>query len=989
MLVHNPTSRAAVLRPSTCLARVVVTSSAMVATAAADGPAGSSGPAGPAGLPQPLLDLVARCGADLTPDQRRALLDVVTDYKDIFSCQGEIGHCELVEHTVDTGETPPIKQAPRRLDFHKQTTADKCIDEMLQQGVIQPSTSPWASPVVLLKKKDGSTRFAIDYRALNTVTRKDAYPLPRIDTILDSLHGASWFSSLDLRSGYWNIPLAEPARAKTAFTVPGHGLYEFLRMPFGLANAPATFQRLMDRIVPRDIARVYLDDIVVPGASFDQALANLRRVFDRIRAANFLLAPKKCTLFAQRLEYLGHVISSEGVATNPQKTAKVRDWPVPKDKAQLNSFLRLAQYYSQFVKDFATIAAPLNALMQKAREFTWSPEAQHAFDALRTALCSTPVLSYPDPQGGPFVLDCDASNFAVGCCLSQVQNGEERLIAYHSETFNKAGRNYCITRKELYALVSGLRHFHPYLAGAPFIVRTDHAALKWLRTMKDTVEGQLARWLERLEAYQFEIVHRAGALHGNADALSRRPCEEGCRHCARHEVAVNSTAIADVDLPTRAELRAAQSTDLDTMPILLAKQRDERPPASAMSDASVRTKALWLQWHSLDIHDGLLSRRFESTRLPHDVTWQAILPRALVPRIMRHFHDRPGVGGHLGGNKTADKIRTLYYWPGLCADVKLWVASCPACRQRKGPGERPRAPLKPYNVGAPWERVAVDIVSGLPRTARGNRYILVVLDYYTRWPEAFPIADTTADTVARVLVTNVFSRYGAPVELHSDQGSQFESLLFKTVLEQMGTRKTRTTPGRPQSDGAVERLIRTLVQQLAIVSRESKKDWDLQVPLVLLSLRAAPHSTTGLSPAMMMYGRDINLPPVMARGPVPDQRAPRLPKSDYPAWLHNRLRDLHHSVRERADTLSWRMKQRYDIRAKRPRITAGSSVWLFDPRRRVGKPPKLESWWAGPYAVEAMLNDVVAKIRLPGSRKRPRIVHTDRLATVVHRGGRK
>lgn len=269
--------------------------------------------------------------------------ELVAEFQDTFSCDGRIGHCRLVAHDIDTGAAAPIKQPPRRLDFHKQDKADGCIKEMLEQGVIQPSASPWASPVVLLTKPDGSTRFAIDYRRLNGVTRKDAYPLPRIDATLDSLRGASYFSSLDLRWGYWNLPLTESARAKTAFCLPGHGLYEFLKMPFGLCNAPATFQRLMDRLVPSDAARVYLDDIIVPGRTFKEASDKLRQVFLRIREAEFLLHPKKCTLFSRQLQYLGHVVTAAGVATDPAKAEKVRSWPVPKDKAELLSFLCLAQ----------------------------------------------------------------------------------------------------------------------------------------------------------------------------------------------------------------------------------------------------------------------------------------------------------------------------------------------------------------------------------------------------------------------------------------------------------------------------------------------------------------------------------------------------------------------------------------------------------------------------------------------------------------------
>lgn len=808
--------------------------------------------------------------------------------------------------------------------------------------------------------------------------------LPHIEDTLDSLRGSAWFSSLDIRWGYWNIPMAKSAAEKTAFCVPGHGLYQFKRMPFGLCNVPATFQRLMDRLLPRHLSRVYLDDIVVPGRTFAEALSGLREVFLALRSANFLLNPEKCRLFQNQLPYLGRIIDKNGVRADLSKVAQVQSWPAPQDKENLRSFLGLAQYYAKFIKDFAEIAAPLHRLTEKHRPFEWGTPEQHSFARLRDALVSPPVLAYPDPDGGIFTLDCDASQFALGMVLSQEQDGNERVIAYGSKSLSKPQRNYCVTRKELLAIVEGVKHFHHYLSGRPFRVRTDHAALKWLLSLRHTAEGQLARWLELLSAYDFSIEHRPGRLHGNADALSRRPCERECSHCSHRDqpgAATNRLRLTAAATPSPADLRAAQSTDLDIAPLLSGAQSQNRPSASSISDRSERTKALWLQWDSLEMAGGLLCRRVVD---PLGDVLQVVVPNALIPTVLQLFHDD---GGHLGGYKTYSKIRQHFYWPGMRQDTKLYCMSCEPCCRRKGPPRRTRAPLGIHNVGVPWERVGVDLAGPFPKTERGNKYLLVVVDYFTRWPEAIPIPSMHSHVAARALVEHIFSRFGAPCELHSDQGRTFESTLFREVLRLMGVRKTRTTPLHPQSDGAVERLIKTLEVQLSLFIDTRQSDWDLQVPLALMGLRGAPHSSTGHSPAMMLFGRELSLPSAVVRG-VPPQ-TPALPaRLRYPIWLRDRLQRLHHAARKRVNAVTLRRKERYDVRARHPHFRAGDAVWLYDPRRRAKRNPKLQAPWTGPYLITRMLSDVVAQLRLRGDhspRAKIRTVHVNRLARCVLR----
>ncbi|GFU59508.1 retrovirus-related Pol polyprotein from transposon 17.6 [Trichonephila clavipes] len=447
------------------------------------------------------------------------------EFEDVFSRNSSnIGHTTVTQHRIDTADHPQIKQHPRRLPFAKQEEVGTLLREMQENDIIEPSSSPWASPIVLIRKKDGSTRFCVDYRKLNDVTKKDSYPLPRIDDTLDTLSGHKWFSTLDLKSGYWHVEIHPEDREKTAFT-SGQGLWQFKVMPFGLCNAPATFERLMETVLKGltfEACLIYLDDVIIGGRTFEEHLQNIRKVLSKLRDANLKLNPSKCKFFQKEVNYLGHIISAEGVRTDPEKVSAVKNWKRPENLRELRSFLGLCTYYRKFVKGFSNIARPLHKLTECKQKFQWTKEYEDSFLQLKEALTSSPILIYPQPDK-PFILDTDASNESVGAVLSQEIDGQERVVAYWSKCLSKPERNYCVTRKELLAIVKAIEHFHHYLYGQKFLLRTDHASLTWLMNFRNT-EAQVARWIQRLNEYYFDIRHRKGSSHGNADALSRRPC---------------------------------------------------------------------------------------------------------------------------------------------------------------------------------------------------------------------------------------------------------------------------------------------------------------------------------------------------------------------------------------------------------------------------------------------------------------------------------
>ena len=471
----------------------------------------------------------------LTPIEAYQAVQVLLDLEPVFKHPDEkLGRTDLVYHKIDVEGHRPIKQRTRRLPVHKHAEVKKLLGEMLDQGIITPSDSPWASPIVLVTKKDGTTRFCIDYRLLNDITRKDAYPLPRQEDIMDSLAGAKYFCTLDLASGFWQVEMDPEDKATTAFTTMW-GLYQFEVMPFGLTNAPATFERLTERILGNmnwTEALVYIDDVVVFGRTFTECLVRLKEIFKRFLDHKLTFKPKKCDLFKEKVELLGHYVSADGIWCDPKKISRLSDWEQPTTVTEVKSFLGLANYYAKFIPRMADNAAPIIKLTTKGHSFVWTADCQKGFEYIKAALEEDPCLAYPDISK-PFILDSDASNLGAGAVLSQVQDdGYERPIAYYNKQFSAAERNYCTTKRELLAAIFSCEQFKHYLLGRKFLLRVDHHSLLWLTNFKDP-NGLLARWLIRLAPFDYDMVYRKGSEHGNADGLSRVKLnrEKGERLC--------------------------------------------------------------------------------------------------------------------------------------------------------------------------------------------------------------------------------------------------------------------------------------------------------------------------------------------------------------------------------------------------------------------------------------------------------------------------
>ena len=897
----------------------------------------------------------------------------------------DLGHSTIFPHKIDTGDSKPIHQGPRRLPIAKRQVADKEIKRMLEMGVIEPSQSPWSSPIVLVSKKTGDVRFCIDFRKVNAVTKKDSFPLPRIDDSLHKLEGSSWFSTMDLASGYWQVAMDEVDAEKTAFIVED-GLYQFKVLPFGLCNAGATFQRLMQLALAGlswETVLVYIDDLIVHSKNFEEHLAHLKEVFDKLSAAGLKMSPKKCDFFRREVIFLGHIVSEHGVRTDPAKIEAVTAWPQPTKLKEVQAFLGLCGYYRKFIKNFSHLAKPLYRLSQKDQKFIWDDSCQLAFEELKSALTSTPVLSYPRSDG-MFILDSDASNFCVGSVLSQIQEGDEKVILYFSKSLTKPERNYCVTRRELLAIILGVQHCHHYLLGRRFKIRTDHGSLRWLLNFRNP-EGQTARWLNILAKYDFEVEFRPGSKHSNSDGLSRRPCPVECKKCARAEEIDETHRVRAIHLNTETaetddeawvenvsaeELKSAQQEDVSLKEVIQWFENGTRPPWEELRNSSREVKAYWHAWEDLRLRDGLL---FHHPKHTEDDGLQAIAPKSVRHRVFYLLHNIR-LAGHQGIARTTALVKKRFWWPMMKEDVQRWIQECVVCQERKKGTHKPH-PLHQEQANYPMERIGMDILSFTSETDKGNVCALVACDYFTKYVWGIALNDHKAATVADALVHYLFLPMGLATYIHSDQGKEFQSDLLGQLGKLLQISKTRTSPYRPQSDGLVERMNRTCLDMVSKMCDGNPATWDQHLPFVMAAYNATPHSSSGCSPNLLMFNRETTMPVDLIFEVPKPLRHPVCPNA-YVEWVREMVEENFRYVRQELGKAAIRQKKLYDKHACPRKLDPGQFVWRWYPP--LHSQDKLNPRNIGPYKVLGHEGNGVYRI-LRKEGDKPIRVHIDHL----------
>lgn len=878
-------------------------------------------------------------------DESERVSQLLWKYREAFaSSRFDLGHCTTIKHRIPTSDAVPVYRRAYRIPFAKRDEMQDQVDALLERGIIEHSTSPWGAPALLVQKPDGSFRFVVDYRDLNKVTRVDPYPLPNIQETIAQLGSAKYFTVVDMASGYWQIEMDENDREKTAFNTPS-GHYQWRRMPMGLVNSSAVWQRTADVVLAGLLGRschVYLDDVIIYSDNFDQHLADIESVLLRFRAAGLKLKPCKCQFLKPEVKYLGHILSSEGVRPDPGKLNSIHEFPIPRSAREVRQFLGLIGYYRRHVAGFAEKAKPLTRLTSSKSGFAWDNEAQQAFELMKTALTTAPLLKFPD-FSKDFVLMTDASGKALGAVLAQDVDGVEHPVAYASRQLNETEQKYGATELECLAVVWAVRHFRCYLYGRQFKVVTDCNSLRWLMTSRDP-NSRLARWNLLLQEHNFEIVHRAGKLHQNADALSRaavRPLFEF--------------------RPTLDPQRFREEQNADAaLSALICKCKET---ADMSAEGYVLNQEGLLCWKT-STTEGELG----------EVRSRVVVPKSMIGEVIRTAHDAP-YAGHMGPRKTLERVSRDFFWHGMTRDVQEHCRRCLSCTLGKVPKGRKPAPLQVFEeVSKPFQRTSMDIVGPLPVSTEGNRYLLVFVDHLTRYSEVMPMPNQRAETVARLFVENVVLRHGAPQQLLTDQGTNFTSKLLREVCSLLGIRKLQTTPYHPECNGAVERLNQTIVGMLRHYVSRDQSDWDVWVPYVTFAYNSASHESTRLSPFFLMYGRGPDLPAALYEPPKGSYGT----LENYKEELLQRLAAAHDLARESLASSAESRKRVFDRGTQKPKFLVGDLVCVEDTAGIRGLAKKLRMKWRGPFKVVERLSDVTLRIKESRTGEQ-KIIHANRL----------
>jgi len=829
-----------------------------------------------------------------------------------------------------------------RLSYEEEAECRRQIEDGLKHGFIRPSNSPWGSPVLFVKKKDGNLRMCIDFRAVNQLTIKRRTALPRMDELLDRMTGARYYTAIDLRSAYNQLRMDEASIPMTAFKTKW-GLFEYTVLSFGLCNAPASFQALMT-----DIFRAYLDqwmvlfidDLLAWDQDLEEHAKHVEIILQTLRKHRLYIKESKCEWFKPEVEFLGHRVSREGVKVDEKKITAVTAWPAPGNVAELRSFLGMAGYYRHFVRRFAHSAAPLTDLLKKDRPWTWGPIEEEGFEELKHKLTTAPVLAFPDPTK-PFTVTCDASSRAIGAVLSQDQGKGSQPIAYFSRKLSSSEQNYAAWEREMLALIEALRHWRHYLRGA---VRnqayTDHKSLTYFASQR-TLSHRQARWMGILQEYNVYIDYLPGKSNLVADALSRRP-----------DLLTAVTTVHTLG-DFLATLKSSYGNDDESTTILKAVQDGTSP--------------------GYTLKDGLILRSENEQQLLY------IPPSAasLRKQLLAEHHDS-ALAGHLGQDKTLACLSRNFWWPTMRQDVRDYIRTCPCCQVNKSRNRPPGGLLQPLPIPeVKWESTSMDFITKLPTTADGCDAIMAVVERLSKMVHLIPTRTTaTAPEIAELYFNYVTKLHGLQKSIISDRDSKFTSRFWEELTKLWDTRLGRSTAYHPQTDGQTERTNRVLQEVLRAYVSERHHDWDKRLAAAEFAINNAPSASTGESPFYLNYGFHP-LTPATLDMPRPDRLRSQA-AADFISKMNQDLAAAKASL-ERAQE---RQARYANTKRREESFEEGDQVLLSTDNLKLrsdGPATKFNPRWCGPFKILEKIGQVAYRLDLPSTMRIHPVFHVSLL----------